>query len=83
MNAQEALLHYPFDQPTGETLPAAGSTNEVAPGVRCIRMALPDEARGERQREALDNRRRIEAGAIDGGPVVDDDDLERRDRLLH
>jgi glyoxylase-like metal-dependent hydrolase (beta-lactamase superfamily II) len=41
MNAQEALLHYPFDQPTGETLPAAGSTNEVAPGVRWIRMALP------------------------------------------
>ncbi len=41
MNAQEALLTYPLDAPAGETLPAAGSTLEIAPGVRWIRMALP------------------------------------------
>src|SRR5688572_4643589 len=37
MNAQEAQLHYPL----GEVLPAAGSTLEVAPGVKWIRMSLP------------------------------------------
>ena len=37
MNALEAQLHYPF----GDTLPASGSTLEVAAGVRWVRMALP------------------------------------------
>lgn len=37
MNALELELDYPF----GETLPEAGQTLEVAPGVRWIRMALP------------------------------------------
>jgi glyoxylase-like metal-dependent hydrolase (beta-lactamase superfamily II) len=37
MNALEQELHYPL----GDTLPAAGATIEVAPGVRWIRMTLP------------------------------------------
>src|SRR5258705_7521071 len=37
MNELESQLHYPF----GDTLPAAGTTIEVAPGVRWLRMALP------------------------------------------
>ena len=37
MNLLEQQLHYPF----GETLPAPGTTLEIAPGVRWIRMALP------------------------------------------
>jgi len=37
MNALEARLHYPF----GDTLPAAGESMEVAPGVRWLRMPLP------------------------------------------
>ena len=37
MNELESQLHYPF----GDTLPAAGKTIEVAPGVRWLRMALP------------------------------------------
>jgi glyoxylase-like metal-dependent hydrolase (beta-lactamase superfamily II) len=37
MNAQEAELHYPL----GDTLPAAGGTLAVAPGVKWIRMGLP------------------------------------------
>ena len=41
MNAQESALHYPLDTPAGETLPAPGSTLEIAPGVKWIRMALP------------------------------------------
>ncbi len=36
-NAQESALHYPF----GDTLPASGTTIEVAPGVRWLRMGLP------------------------------------------
>jgi glyoxylase-like metal-dependent hydrolase (beta-lactamase superfamily II) len=36
-NPQESALHYPF----GETLPAPGTTLEVAPGVRWLRMGLP------------------------------------------
>ncbi len=36
-NPQESALAYPF----GETLPAPGSSREVAPGVRWLRMALP------------------------------------------
>ena len=36
-NAQEAALHYTL----GDTLPAPGTTLEVAPGVRWLRMALP------------------------------------------
>jgi glyoxylase-like metal-dependent hydrolase (beta-lactamase superfamily II) len=36
-NPQESALHYPF----GDTLPASGSTLEVAPGVRWLRMRLP------------------------------------------
>ena len=37
MNALESQLHYPM----GDALPTAGSTIEVAPGVRWIRMDLP------------------------------------------
>ena len=37
MNALESQLHYPF----ADTLPEPGSTIEVAPGVRWIRMSLP------------------------------------------
>lgn len=37
MNPLELQLHYPF----GDTLPSAGLTLEVAPGVRWIRMPLP------------------------------------------
>lgn len=37
MNLQERELAYPF----GDSLPAPGTTLEVAPGVRWIRMALP------------------------------------------
>ena len=37
MNALESQLHYPF----GDDLPAPGTTREVAPGVKWIRMALP------------------------------------------
>jgi glyoxylase-like metal-dependent hydrolase (beta-lactamase superfamily II) len=37
MNLLEQQLHYPF----GDTLPATGTTLEVAPGVKWIRMALP------------------------------------------
>jgi hypothetical protein len=41
MNALEALLTYPLDTPTGDTLPDGGSTLPVAPGVKWIRIALP------------------------------------------
>ncbi|TAG26420.1 MAG: MBL fold metallo-hydrolase [Burkholderiales bacterium] len=41
MNALEALLQYPLDTPTGDTLPAAGGTLHIATGVKWIRMALP------------------------------------------
>ena len=37
MNELENQLHYPL----GEAMPASGTTLEVAPGVRWIRMALP------------------------------------------
>ena len=37
MNELESRLHYPL----GDTLPAPGTTLEVAPGVRWIRMSLP------------------------------------------
>ena len=37
MNALEQQLQYPF----GDTLPAVGTTLEVAPGVRWLRMLLP------------------------------------------
>ena len=36
-NAQESALHYPL----GDTLPAPGTSIEVAPGVRWLRMGLP------------------------------------------
>ncbi|MDP1649747.1 MAG: MBL fold metallo-hydrolase [Rubrivivax sp.] len=36
-NPHESALHYPL----GDTLPAPGTTIEVAPGVRWLRMALP------------------------------------------
>ncbi len=36
-NTQESALHYPL----GDTLPASGTTLEVAPGVRWLRMQLP------------------------------------------
>jgi glyoxylase-like metal-dependent hydrolase (beta-lactamase superfamily II) len=35
--AQESALHYPL----GDTLPAPGTTVEIAPGVRWLRMGLP------------------------------------------
>ena len=37
MNSLEQQLHYPF----GDTLPEVGTTLEVAPGVRWLRMLLP------------------------------------------
>lgn len=37
MNPLESQLHYPF----GDTLPAAGTVQEVAPGVGWLRMPLP------------------------------------------
>src|SRR6476620_4828200 len=37
MNLLEQQLHYPF----GDTLPASGTTLEVVPGVKWIRMELP------------------------------------------
>ena len=37
LNAPEAALHYPF----GDTLPAPGTTLELRPGVRWLRMPLP------------------------------------------
>ncbi|WP_295852336.1 MBL fold metallo-hydrolase [uncultured Xylophilus sp.] len=37
MNALEQQLHYPL----GDTLPAAGTALEVAPGLRWVRMGLP------------------------------------------
>jgi hypothetical protein len=37
VNPNEAELHYPL----GDALPAVGSTLEIAPGVRWLRMALP------------------------------------------
>ena len=37
MNAHESELHYPF----GDALPAVGTTLEVAPGLRWLRMPLP------------------------------------------
>ncbi|MBS0444732.1 MAG: MBL fold metallo-hydrolase [Proteobacteria bacterium] len=37
MNALEQQLHYPF----GDEVPAVGTTREVAPGVRWLRMQLP------------------------------------------
>ena len=40
-NLHEAALHYPFDAPHRETLPQPGSSIEVAPGVRWLRMPLP------------------------------------------
>jgi len=36
-NDRESALHYPF----GDELPAPGTTREVAPGVRWLRMGLP------------------------------------------
>ena len=37
VNVQEAALHYPW----GDTLPATGTTLELRPGVRWLRMPLP------------------------------------------
>ena len=37
MNPQESELHYPF----ADTLPDTGTTMQVAPGVRWLRMPLP------------------------------------------
>jgi glyoxylase-like metal-dependent hydrolase (beta-lactamase superfamily II) len=38
---EELALHYPFDTPQRDTLPAPGLTLEVAPGVLWLRMGLP------------------------------------------
>ena len=62
MNALESQLHYPF----GDQLPEPGTTLEVAPGVRWIRMALPfalDHINLWLLRDELDGR--------DGWTVVD------------
>ena len=61
-NPQESALHYPF----GDTLPAIGTTIEVAPGVRWLRMALPfqlDHINLWLLRDRLDG--------IDGWSIVD------------
>jgi glyoxylase-like metal-dependent hydrolase (beta-lactamase superfamily II) len=55
MNDQEQQLAYPF----GDALPAAGTTREVAPGVRWLRMRLPfalDHINLWLLRDALDGR---------------------------
>jgi len=62
MNALEQQLHYPF----GDTLPAVGSTLEVAPGVRWLRMLLPfqlDHINLWLLRDVLDG--------VDGWTIVD------------
>jgi glyoxylase-like metal-dependent hydrolase (beta-lactamase superfamily II) len=54
-NAQEAALHYPF----GDTLPEPGTSIEIAPGVRWLRMKLPfalDHINLWLLRESLDGR---------------------------
>ncbi|TFZ07118.1 MBL fold metallo-hydrolase [Ramlibacter henchirensis] len=56
MNPQEAQLNYPL----GDALPAPGSTLEIAPGVRWVRMALPfalDHINLWLLRDELDGRR--------------------------
>ena len=62
MNALESQIHYPL----GDTLPAGGTTLEVAPGVKWIRMALPF---------ALDHINlwllRDEMGGVQGWTIVD------------
>ncbi|RDT01816.1 MBL fold metallo-hydrolase, partial [Burkholderia contaminans] len=53
MNALEHQLDYPF----ADTLPAAGDTFEVAPGVRWLRMPLPfslDHINQWRLRDGID-----------------------------
>jgi len=62
MNALEQQLQYPF----GDTLPAVGSTLEVAPGVRWLRMLLPfqlDHINLWLLRDVLDG--------VDGWSIVD------------
>jgi glyoxylase-like metal-dependent hydrolase (beta-lactamase superfamily II) len=62
MNPQEQRLQYPF----GDTLPAPGESNQVAEGVRWVRMALPfqlDHINLWLLRDQLDGR--------DGWTVVD------------
>ena len=66
MNAQEAQLNYPF----GDILPPPGSTLQVAPGVKWIRMSLPfalDHINLWLLRDELDGPQ----GPIPGWTVVD------------
>jgi glyoxylase-like metal-dependent hydrolase (beta-lactamase superfamily II) len=69
MNLLEQQLHYPF----GDTLPAAGATLEVAPGVKWIRMALPfalDHINLWLLRDEMDDPNRTGA-KIQGWTIVD------------
>jgi len=66
MNDLEAQLHYPF----GDRLPAVGTTIEVAPGVRWLRMPLPfalDHINLWLLRDAID----AEGGRREGWSIVD------------
>ena len=67
MNALEMQLQYPF----GDTLPAVGTTLEVAPGVRWLRMALPfqlDHINLWLLRDAVDG---DDGTAVEGWTIVD------------
>ena len=66
MNAQESQLDYPF----GDTLPPPGTTLEVAPGVRWLRMKLPfalDHINLWLLRDALSG----DDGPVEGWTIVD------------
>ena len=66
MNALELQLNYPF----GEALPTIGTTIEVAPGVRWLRMALPfqlDHINLWLLRDSIDGAN----GPIEGWSIVD------------
>ncbi len=66
MNLLEQELHYPF----GDALPEPGSTREVAPGVRWVRMTLPfalNHINLWLLRDAIDG----PDGAVQGWTVVD------------
>ena len=66
MNALEQQLHYPL----GETLPAPGTSHEVAPGIKWLRMPLPfalDHINLWLLRDELD----LGQGLVQGWTVVD------------
>ncbi|RYH31579.1 MAG: MBL fold metallo-hydrolase [Alcaligenaceae bacterium] len=67
MNPHEHQIHYPLD----ETLPGAGSTLEVAPGIKWIRMGLPfalDHINLWLLRDAQPD---VQGNLVDGWTVVD------------